>query len=188
MRHRLFILTLLLTLLFGVEAEGKIRCTPIYIFGTAASFNDSIVYFTDIQILDSAWIDEKNDFLLNRGEYSTQLREHFNNTGQSGRTCIVSFALTEKDILKKYEKMRSMYTGTKKRPKRLDIRQLDDEEFKFSPVAPTGYEDKEIAQGKKSRKHVEKSKKKKDEGKLHESMRPANGTGDDTPPPMPPRH
>ena len=178
----------MLTLLYGVEAEGKIRCTPIYIFGTSASFNDSVVYFTDIQILDSAWIDEKNDFLLNRSLYSSQLREHFNHMGQPSRTCIVTFALKEKDILKKYDKMRSKFTGTKKRPRHLDIRQLDDDEFKFESIPPTGYDDTEIAKGKKSSKHVEKSKKKKDEGKLHESMRPAIGTGDDTPPPMPPRH
>lgn len=44
---------------------SKNKCVPkVYVFGLAASFNDSIVYLTNIQELDSAWIDDKNDFWL----------------------------------------------------------------------------------------------------------------------------
>ena len=48
----------------AIPTWGKIKCTPIYIFGSAISFTDSLVYITDIQILDSAWVDDKTDFLL----------------------------------------------------------------------------------------------------------------------------
>lgn len=37
----------------------------VYAFGVAASFNDSIVYYTDIQVLDSVELD-KNGFLPKR--------------------------------------------------------------------------------------------------------------------------
>ena len=99
-------------------------------FGTSASFCDSIVYFTDIQVVDSAWIDEKTNFLVNRWDYSNQLRSHFNLTGHPNRTCVVCFATSEKDIRKKYAKMRKKFTGSPKKPTRYDLRQLEEDEFK----------------------------------------------------------
>lgn len=73
-------------------------CAQGICFGVAASFNDSIVYFTDIQELDSAWIDDKSDFLLNRSDYSYQLKNYFEQKNILHRTCIVSYALKRKDI------------------------------------------------------------------------------------------
>ncbi len=46
MRNNYFALTLLILLFHSLGMSGKVRCTPIYIFGTSASFNDSIVYFS----------------------------------------------------------------------------------------------------------------------------------------------
>ena len=54
-------------------AAGK--KTRVYVYGFAASFNDSIVYFTDIQTLDSATIASKSGFLYGRDNYSYQLRD-----------------------------------------------------------------------------------------------------------------
>ena len=58
---------ILLTLTFcnSTTVEAKVKVAPkMYIFGFSASFKNSIVYFTDIQELDSAWIDTKTKFLL----------------------------------------------------------------------------------------------------------------------------
>lgn len=72
--------------LMSLSVSAKIKCVPkIYAFGFAASFNDSIVYFTDIQEIDSAWVGEKNEFLVNRENYflSTQKLFKQNRTGTS---------------------------------------------------------------------------------------------------------
>lgn len=185
MRKNFIALTLLFLTFHCLGVSGKVRCTPVYLFGTSASFNDSIVYFTDIQILDSAWIDEKTDFLINRNEYSNQLREHFNATGHPNRTCLVSFATTEKEILKKYAKMRKQFKGTTKKPKNYAIREIDDEEFHFQAIKMYNLDESEIATtNKKSAKRAEKSKEKKAKGKLSESRQPAEA---DSSPSMPPR-
>ena len=47
----------------------------VYAFGVAASFNDSIVYYTDIQVLDSVELD-KNGFLPKRDLYTYQLKNY----------------------------------------------------------------------------------------------------------------
>ena len=62
------------------NTAAKLKCIPkIYAFGFSASFNDSIVYFTDIQEIDSAWINEKNKFLVSRDNYSYQLKNYLSN-------------------------------------------------------------------------------------------------------------
>ena len=186
MRKNFFAITLLILILHSLGVSGKVRCTPIYLFGTSASFNDSIVYFTDIQILDSAWIDEKTEFLINRNEYSNQLREHFNATGHPNRTCLISFATSEKEILKKYAKMQKQFKGTTKKPKNYAIREIDDEEFHFKAIRMYNLDESEIVtkNSKKSAKRTEKSKAKKAKGKLNESRQPAESTPS---PSMPPR-
>lgn len=170
------------------EAKSKGRCTPVYVFGVSASFTDSLVYITDIQLVDSAWLDEKTNFLLCRNDYSNQLRNHFNNIGLPKRTCYVSFALKEKDILKKYEKTLKHYKGTAKKPKKYDIRELDNDEFKFESVKPALYEDDNVAEkSKKDKKREAKAKKKKSK-KAKEVVSRPGASEDTTPPSMPPRH
>jgi hypothetical protein len=191
MRLKIFVITLFFLLLSIPEAKSKGRCTPVYLFGVSASFTDSIVYITDIQLLDSAWLDEKTNFLLCRNEYSNQLRSHFNNIGLPKRTCYVSFALEEKDILKKYEKALKHYKGTAKKPKKFDIRELDNDDFKFESVKPALFEDENApVKSKKEKKREEKAKKKQEKKakKAKEVVRRPGATEDATPPSMPPRH
>ena len=57
----------------------------VYLYGFAASFNDSIVYFTDLQTIAQAEID-KHNFLYGREEYSNQLRDYLAAQGYSRRT------------------------------------------------------------------------------------------------------
>ena len=66
----------------SLGASAKVKCVPkVYAIGFAASFNDSIVYFTDIQEIDSAWINDKNKFLIGRDNYSYQLKNYFAGIG-----------------------------------------------------------------------------------------------------------
>ena len=64
------------TLLIAVSMQAKDEMKRIYIFGFASSFNDSIVCFTDVQAVDSAWLNSKNHFLVSREYYSYQLRDY----------------------------------------------------------------------------------------------------------------
>ncbi len=189
MKSKFAALFAVLLMLQALPAMGKTRCTPVYLFGASASFNDSIVYFTDIQIIDSAWIDDKGVLLLGRSDYSNQLRDYLVGRGEQNRTCLVSFALKEKDILKKYEKMKKKFQGTKKKPKKFDVREIDDEEFKFASVKPVGVTVESSDIDEKAQRRAEKSKARKSKGYL--KGEPSPGRGDattDAPPAIPPRH
>lgn len=130
-------LTLLVVASSFVGVSAKIFCVPkLYAFGFSASFNDSIVYFTDIQEIDSAWINDKTDFLVSRDNYSYQLKNYFTNIGQEHRTCVISFALKRKDIEKKYKKMKGKYVKAGK----FSIKTLGKNDFQFTTIKPDDYE------------------------------------------------
>ena len=77
--YRKMKLRLLLVTAFAIVASFTLadnKCTKLYMYGFAASFNDSTVYFTDIQEMDSVWTNTKTGFLYSRDNYSYQLRDH----------------------------------------------------------------------------------------------------------------
>lgn len=122
-----------LTLVGINDAQAKKKPTgKVYMFGFSASFTDSLVYFTDIQTVDSAQIDPKTHFLQYRNIYAQQLQDYFSANMQPNRVCIVMYALSQEDAEKKYLKMRRLYT--KKSKANYDIRYLTVGEFKFSPI------------------------------------------------------
>ena len=130
-------LTLLVVASSFVGVSAKIVCVPkLYAFGFSASFNDSIVYFTDIQEIDSAWINDKTDFLVSRDNYSYQLKNYFTNIGQEHRTCVISFALKRKDIEEKYKKMKEKYV----KAGNFSIKTLGKNDFQFTTIKPDDYE------------------------------------------------
>ena len=57
---------MLLAMLFlGIMAmEAKNEKQPTYLYGFATSFNDSTVYFAEIQLLDDAWVDSLNSCMV----------------------------------------------------------------------------------------------------------------------------
>ena len=91
---RLFLLALFtIAGLFQTEISAKGKIVPeMYIFGFSASFKDSVVYFTEINKIDSAWIDSKTGFLLGRDNYAYQLKNYLTqDKNNPNRTCIVIF-------------------------------------------------------------------------------------------------
>ncbi len=125
---------LLVALLTVSTADAKLKMTKdVYVFGFSASFTDSTVYFTDIQKLDSALIEDKGDLLMHRDEYARQLKYYFNDKRQEPyRTCVVYFGLTEKKAVKKLEKLKRLYTVKAK--KVYNVVYLRPEDFKFTIV------------------------------------------------------
>ena len=127
---------LLLTAATMCPAEGFAinKLTKIYLFGMATSFNDSTVYLTDIQQIDSAWIDSRTKFLYGRQDFSYQLAEHLRTGDQVRPTTIVIFAEKRSDIEKKYLKLKKRYTTPKKG--HYTIKNINVSTFRFTHVIP----------------------------------------------------
>lgn len=145
---------ILLTLCLGMTAKNK-TVQKVYMYGFSASFQDSIVYFTDIQELENVSVAERTDFLYGRDSYSNQLRDYLAGKNQPFRTCIVSYAFDRKHIEKKYLKLKAKYT----KKGNFDIRYLKTDEFKFEKVVPAQVQEvtpdtpKDTKKGKKKKKN-----------------------------------
>lgn len=75
MKKSLFYVLFLLACLVGQSAEAKVKQKPMYLFGFATSFVDSLAYVTDVQYIDSSYVDTKTKFLVGRNMYSIQLQQ-----------------------------------------------------------------------------------------------------------------
>ncbi len=152
-----------LTLFFLGHAEAKRVVVPkMYMFGFAASFNDTIVHFTDVIEVDSVWIESKNKFLLGRNYYSHQFRDYL---GQKEnlplRTCVTVYAPSRAKAEKKLLKMKRLYTQSKDHQSYFDVRVIDAGAFKYQTVNIAQYE----AVDEKSPKPSKAEKKKRKAGK-----------------------
>ena len=109
-----------------------IQLPKAYMFGFVASFNDSTVYFTDIQELDSIYFTKKKKLLVAKGSYSSQLRDFFTQKRNlPNRTCIVVCSPKKKTVEKKYAKMKKKYIT---KDGKYDVRYLPDDDFHFMKV------------------------------------------------------
>jgi len=166
---RLLALAALAAVIMPQQASAKKVVLPkAYLYGFVANFTDSVVYFTDIQSVDSVWYDTKNMFLLGRSSYSNQLREYFTNTMKKPHsTCIVGFGLTRSQAEKKLLKLKKLYTD--KNAGSYDVHSLNENQFHFTTVemgeetsAPSMTKAEQKAAKKK---HEEALKRKKLEAK-----------------------
>lgn len=135
-------------LLGATQMSAKKTVVPrIYMFGFAASFNDTIVHFTNVQAVDSAWIDSKTNFLLGRDNYSIQLRNYLAEQLQMpNRTCIIVYGEKREKVEKKLLKLRHLYTTPKNNKQHFDVRFIEDQHFKFSTIDMSDYyEENEVA-------------------------------------------
>ena len=130
---------------FATVATAKTVVVPkMYMFGFAASFNDSIVHFTEIQAVDSVWIDAKTKFMAGRENYSYQLRDYLAERVQMPhRTCVVFYNQDRQKLEKEYLKMKRIYATGKKKEKKKDkntrksnndIRILSSADFLFHTI------------------------------------------------------
>lgn len=150
------IILLIFAIAFSLNVSAqKSIVQKVYAYGFSASFKDSVVYFTEIQEIDSAWVGVKTKFLEGRENYSYQLKEYFANQGDRQRTCMIIFALKKKDIEKKYLKMKKKYIKEGK----YDIRYLTKSDFLFTAVSPNEFtEDDAVTPTKEKKKKKGKKK------------------------------
>ncbi|WP_036894549.1 hypothetical protein [Prevotella sp. oral taxon 306] len=133
LRQLLIVTALLVGCVINGNAKGY-RPAKIYMFGFAASFNDSTVYLTDIQTVNAYLVNNRTKFLANREDYSYQLRNYLQSNGlEAYPTCITMFAENEKDATRKYLKLKERYEKSKKK---YSIKSLKDSQFKYTPVEP----------------------------------------------------
>ena len=143
----------------GVVAE------KVYMFGFAASFNDTIVHFTEIQPMDSVYLDSKTEFLLGREQYSNALRSYLAGKDMPHRTCIVIYDKKLSRLQKRYLKMQKLYAGNKKQKNRNDIRTIAASDFQFKPIDKNWFVEEEEAEVQKPKKDKKNKKEKQEKPK-----------------------
>lgn len=76
MRKSVFYVLFFFAFLLCQNAEAKLKQKPVYLFGFAISFADSSAYITDVQYLETSYVDTKTKFLVGRNIYSVQLQQY----------------------------------------------------------------------------------------------------------------
>ena len=160
------------TLLISLTVQAKNEMRKAYVFGFASSFNDSTVYFTDIQEVDSAWFTSKHHFLVSRENYSYQLRDYLTSIGEQHRTCVVEYDTDPKKLEKVWNKLYIRYAHNQKKKNNqkqkselppFQIKKLTREQFQFQAVAPMdeATEIEEPVKKVKAKKNQKKQRKNK---------------------------
>lgn len=117
-------LAVVLTLCSAFTMKSKDK--PVYAFGIAASFNDSVVYYTDIQILDSVSLG-KGGMLPQRELYSYQLKNYVDYHKQKPNyTCMIYFDENKKKLQKEVDRVIAKY-----RKSRMVLEEVPVADFKF---------------------------------------------------------
>ena len=141
------------------NVEGKVKQKPVYIFGFAESFADSLGYITDVQYLETAYIDTKTKFLIGRNMYSVQLQQ-FLQQNEDCKHPVTSIFFGEKKekLAKKQHSLRNKY----EKYRDYTIKSVD---YVFTPEVYVEQDEVEESQaadnadkkaGKKSKKNKEK--------------------------------
>ena len=100
---RLIMAVALTFLVCSAFTMKKDKEKPVYVFGVAASFTDTLVYYTDIQLLDSVYLNE-HGFLPQRDLYSYQLKNHLEyNMNKLNYTCVIYFSDNKKKLERGFE-------------------------------------------------------------------------------------
>lgn len=101
---------------------------PVYAFGVSASFTDTIVFYTEVQVLDSVALD-KTGFLPQRESYSYQLKNYLEaNKNLVNRTCMIYFSDNQRKLEKEYNKLLAKY----KKQKNMSVTLVSKDEFLFT--------------------------------------------------------
>lgn len=76
----------------------------LFLFGVALNPTDSVVYITDELLIENTQVYKKSKFLVNRDDYSYQLRDYMTSQGIRNRTCSITYAKSINALDKKYKK------------------------------------------------------------------------------------
>lgn len=154
MRRSVFYILFFFACLLCQNAEAKVKQKPVYMFGFAISFTDSVGYMTDVQYLDSTYVDTKTKFLIARNMYSVQLQQYLQkNEGCKHPVTSVFFGTKKEKVEKKRQSVRQRY----EKYKDYTVKTVD---CVFTPEAYYGQETTAVApSGKSAEKKSKKSSK-----------------------------
>lgn len=77
----------------------------VAMFGYAVSFKDSVVCLTEIQTIDSAWIEPAHNFLLDRSLYSLQLQMYMEQQGHKNAICTIFYDKNPRKLQRMWRKV-----------------------------------------------------------------------------------
>lgn len=102
-------ISLLVVLAVCTASTMENKKKGMYIVGVSASFTDSLIYFTDIQFVDSVELG-KDKLLPMRGQYSDQLDNYLEKKlGMENRVCFIYFDAKKNKVEKVIKKMKKDY-------------------------------------------------------------------------------
>lgn len=98
----------------------------VYAFGLSASFTDTVVFYTEVQVLDSVKLDK--GFLPQRDLYSYQLKNYLEyQKGETKRTCMIYFSENKAKLMKERSSILNKY----KKKQSVALREITKDEFTF---------------------------------------------------------
>ena len=105
-----------------------VKAENTYIYGIAFSPTDSVVYMTDIRMLENVTINKKTNFLSSRNEYATQMKKYMESEGITDYICATVYKPTYNQIYKDYTILKKQYEK-----KGMLINTIDQLKFQFQP-------------------------------------------------------
>lgn len=118
---------LLLTVALVVCSAFSKKSKTVYAFGFSSSFTDTVVYFTELQVLDSVLLD-RNGFLPYREHYSYQLKNYLEyEKGKQNRTCMIYFSDDKNKLIKTLNQLLLKY----RKDTAIQLQEIKQEEFSF---------------------------------------------------------
>lgn len=121
------LLSVLLFSSFTAPKEKSDEIKRVYLYGVSHDFNDSVVYMTDIQCLDSMTI-KADGSLQNHSSLSLQMKYFLEGMLQKGnQTCAVIYSDDKRKLEKRYVKMRKRYQSDNHKV----LMKLNSESFTF---------------------------------------------------------
>lgn len=121
------VVTLVVCSAFSFPKKNKTN-KAVYAFGWSTSFTDSVVYYSEIQVLDSVQL-EKNGFLPYRDHYSYQMKNFLEyKKGGKDRMCMIYFGEDKTKLNKTLDKL---LNKCKKDPT-VRLEMIEQDEFSFT--------------------------------------------------------
>ena len=123
---KLFLAIIAAVAVCTVQAQNK--GDGVYVMGASLSFSDSIVYFTEVQLIEGVSLEKGTGFLPDRQQYALELQDYMAaNEQMPGRTSVILFAKTKSKLKKREEYLKSRL----EKRRSLKVRYLG-EKFKFT--------------------------------------------------------
>ena len=124
-KWRIYLVCLLGALHLSAFAKDKPQ--RVYLFGVATNFNDSTVYITEVQHLDSIMLNPDGS-LPNYVGYALQMKVHLEGELEEiDQTCAVIYSDKKKNLEKRFLAVRKKYNSNKEKTVKL----VGSDEFLF---------------------------------------------------------